>query len=96
MSVCIELCPRFSVANNQPLFESLAVMARLFLQLGSDLSVRGHAARTVLLASAVGLNLIFFYYTCDLTAKMTSAPSKLDINSFQDVKDLGYKVRLYT
>ena len=85
----------FSFANKLSLFESLAVMARLFLQLGSDLSVRGRAARTVLLASAIGLNLIFFYYTCDLTAKMTSAPSKLDINSFQDVKDLGYKVRIF-
>ena len=67
-------------------------MARLFLQLGSELSVRGRAAKTVLLASALGLNLVFFYYTCDLTAKMTCSPSKLDIGSFQDIKDLGYKV----
>ena len=67
-------------------------MARLFLQLGSDLSMRGHAARAVLLASAIGLNLIFIYYTTDLTAKMTCAPSMLDIRSFQDIMDLGYKV----
>ena len=88
----IEFPPRFSVTNKQPLFESLSVMARLFLQLGSELSVRGRAAKTVLLASALGLNLVFFYYTCDLTAKMTCSPSKLDIGSFQDIKDLGYKV----
>ena len=70
----------------------MAVMARLFLQLGSNLSMRGHAAKAVLLVSAIGLNLVFIYYTCDLTAKMTSSPSKIDISSFQDIKDLGYKV----
>lgn len=86
----------FSVANKQSLFESLAVMTRLLLQLGSDLSMRGHAAKAVLLAAAIGLNLLFIYYTCDLTAKMTSAPSKLDISSFQDVKNLGYKVTVIT
>ena len=68
-------------------------MARLFLQMGSNLSMRGHAAKAVLLASAIGLNLIFIYYTTDLTAKMTCAPSMLDIRSFQDIMDLGYKVR---
>ena len=43
----------------------------------------------MLLASAVSLNLIFIYFSCDLTARMTSAPEKISINSFDDVKEQG-------
>ena len=46
----------------------------------------------MLLASAMALNLIFIYFSCDLTARMTSAPPKISVNSFQDVKDQDYDI----
>ena len=53
------------------------------------------ASRALLLSSAVALNLIFIYFSCDLTARMTSAPPKISITSFDDVKEQGEE-RIFT
>ena len=82
----------FSFASRESFSESLGLMMRLLIQLGHASSMRGRAAKAMLLVSALGLNLLFIYYTGDLTAKMTSAPPKVDIGSFEDVKELGYRV----
>jgi hypothetical protein len=37
-------------------------------------------------------NIIFTYYTSDLTARMTSGPPSTPIRSFQDVLERKYKV----
>ena len=75
--------------------QGFALMTRLTLQLEYKIRMNRTAAKVVLLVSAVALNLIFIYYSCDLTAKMTSAPQKIDISSFEDVKNLGYQVIFY-
>ena len=64
---------------------------RLLLQLGYNLNlpVRGLASRALLLTSAFSLLLIFIHFESDLTARMTSKPSKLNIKSFDDVLDQG-------
>ena len=45
-----------------------------------------------MLVAAICMNLIFIYYSADLTATMTSQPPAVRIKSFQDVEDQGYKV----
>ena len=50
------------------------------------------ASRALLLACALALSVIFIYYSCDLTARMTSAPQKISVNSFQDVKDQDFDI----
>ena len=49
----------------------------------------------LLLVSAMSLNVIFIYYTGDLTTRMTAELPKLDIRSFEDVITKGYKVVAY-
>ena len=85
----------FSFANREAASESFALMLRLSVQLSYSVTVRGTASKMALIVSAVTLNLIFIYYSCDLTATMTSAPQKIGISSFEDVKDLGYRVIFY-
>ena len=56
------------------------------------MSAVGLASRIVLLVSALELMMVFIYYECDITAKMTSKPANLPIKSFNEVEELGYKV----
>ena len=46
-------------------------------------------------AFALSLLVIFIYFDSDLTATMTSKPPKLDVGSFDDVVDQGYKIITY-
>ena len=75
---------------NRP--QSFALMGRLFLQMGYDLPMRGYATKGLLMTAALCLNMVFIYYTSDLTANMTASPKELIINSFEDVERLGYQV----
>ena len=40
----------------------------------------------------LGIYLLFAYFSCDLTARMTTGPMELDIKSFEDAIALGYTV----
>ena len=44
------------------------------------------------MTAALCLNMVFIYYTSELTAGMTVSPTELSIKSFEDVERLGYKV----
>ena len=79
----------FAAANRNSVAQSFTLMTRLFLQLGYEITLKRRASRALLLSSAVALNLIFIYFSCDLTARMTSAPPKISITSFDDVKEQG-------
>ena len=85
----------FSKANEGPMSQGFVMMLRLLMQLGYETPMRHKASKIVLMTSAVTYYLVFAYFTCDLTAKMTSKPAPLNINSFQDVIDQGYKVSVY-
>ena len=67
-------------------------MLRLFIQIGYDLPPRRTAAKLLLFSSALSYYLVFEYFSCDLTARMTSDPAPLNIRSFQDVIDQDYRV----
>ena len=45
--------------------------------------------KALVLVAAICMNLIFIYYSADLTATMTSQPPAVRIKSFQDVEDQG-------
>ena len=85
----------FSYANKEPMLQGVALMLRLFLQLGYDLPLRQKTARVVLITSAFTYYLVFAYFNSDLTSKMTVKPSPVNIRSFQDVIDQDYKVAAY-
>ena len=82
----------FTVSSHEPMSQSLALMIRLFLQLGYEVPTGRLASKALLLVAALSLNLIFIYYTCDLTARMTSEPPDIGIKSFKDVESQGYRV----
>ena len=82
----------FALVNHETIWQGLALQLRLFLQLGYDFPTRGKAVKILLLTSTISFLLIFTYFTCDLTANMTSAPSPIGIKNFQDVIDEDYEV----
>ena len=85
----------FSCSNNESMLQGVAMMLRLFLQLGYDLPLRRQTAKVVILTSAFTYYFVYAYFNCDLTAKMTSKPALVNIRSFQDVIDQDYKVVTY-
>ena len=85
----------FSKANEGSLSQGFVMMLRLLMQLGYETPLKRKASKIVLMTSAVAYYVVFAYFTCDLTAKMTSKPAPLNINSFQDVIDQGYNVAVY-
>ena len=48
--------------------------------------------KAVELTFGLGIYLLFSYFSCDLTARMTTGPMELDIKSFEDAVALGYTV----
>ena len=74
------------------LFNSLALPIILLMQLNYDVTLKAVSARGVFFVASLGLHIMFAYYTSDLTARMTSGPSPVPIESFQDVIDGDYKV----
>ena len=84
----------FSLSSHESIVQGLTLMWRLFLQIGYDLPSRGNATRAILLTAALCFNLVFIYYSSELTADMTAEPQPLSIRSFEDVERLGYRVAL--
>jgi hypothetical protein len=74
------------------ILNSLALLMMLLMQLDYGAVIRSLSAKILLCFSALMTYLIFSHFTCDLTARMTSAPSASSIRSFQDVIDRGYTV----
>ncbi len=62
------------------------------LQIGQSVQPHNASSRLLFLVTALFAFLTFTYYTCDLTARMTSGPTPLQIRSFEDVLALGYRV----
>ena len=81
-----------SLASQESIHQSITLMGRLFLQIGYDLQLTGLASRGFLMTAALCLNMVFIYYTSELTADMTVSPKALSIKSFEDVERLGYQV----
>ena len=82
----------YALANNDTIFQGLALQLRLFIQLGYDLPAHGKAIKILILTSATSFVLLFIFFECDLTANMTSDPLPIDIKNFQDVIDEEYNV----
>ena len=82
----------FSVSSDETISQGITLMGRMFLQIGYDVKMKGLASRGLLMTAALCLNMVFIYYTSELTADMTASPKELSINSFEDVERLGYQV----
>ena len=95
ISVIVVAAVIFAFASNQPLFQGITLMLRLFIQIGYELPLRHTSAKLLLFSSALSYYLVFEYFCCDLTARMTSDPAPLNIRSFQDVIDQDYRVVTY-
>ena len=74
------------------LLNSMALSVILAIQLSYDVIVSSTSARIMYLAGSIMAYLLFSYYECDLTARMTTASAKENIRNFQDVIDKEYKV----
>ena len=70
----------------------LAVSTMLLMQLTYDLAIHSLSARTLFLFASLLTYILYTYYTCDLTARMTSGPKPIAILSFRDVWDGEYRV----
>ena len=74
------------------LLNSMALSVILAMQLSYDVIVNSTSERIIYLAGSIMAYILFSYYECDLTARMTTASAKDDIRNFQDVIDKEYKV----
>ena len=71
----------FSIASKQSVSEGVALIVRLYLQVGYQVLTPKGASKVLLLVSAASLNFVFIYYTSDLTTRMTAEPPKPNIRS---------------
>ena len=92
--VVLALC--FSLSNKESLVQGFILVMRLFLQMGYEISLKGIASRSLLMTTALCLNIIFIHYTTDLTATMTADSPDVNIRSFEDAERLGYDVAIIT
>ena len=69
----------FALSSEHSVAQGIALSVRLLLQLGYDLSLSRNSSKALVLVAALCMNLIFIYYSADLTAKMTSQPPAVRI-----------------
>ena len=69
----------FALSSEHSVAQGVALSTRLLLQLGYDLSLSRNSSKALVLVAALCMNLIFIYYSADLTAKMTSQPPAVRI-----------------
>ncbi len=79
-------------SENFNMFNSLSVCILELLQIGYNVIIASASSKVLFLVMSLFGYLIFTYYTCDLTARMTSGPPKSTVRSFQDVLDNDYHV----
>ncbi len=75
------LAAGFYLTSKTPPLTSLAMTSLLVLQLdiGSIFILRNMSSKILYMSAAFLAYLIYTYYTCDLTARMTSGPPPLNI-----------------
>ena len=71
---------------------SMAATCRQFIQIPNNLRVDNVSSRMVIIVFALNSYILFTYYTCNLTAAMTSTAPNSGIASFEDAISSGYKV----
>ncbi len=73
-------------------FRPITFVGLQTLQISSIVKCSNTSAKMLFCITSAFAYLIFTYYTCDLTARMTSGSPGNPIRSFQDVMDGGYHV----
>ena len=75
------------------ILSSLATSAMHLIQKPGDLSsVTNISSRVILIIFALHSYVLFTYYSCNLTAAMTSTAPNAGVSSFEDAKRHGYQV----
>ena len=83
-------CFIFPFAGFRPSSNALqALLASISNRAGFDPRA---TTKAVELTFGLGIYLLFAYFSCDLTARMTTGPMELNIKSFEDAVSLGYTV----
>ena len=70
---------------------SLAVSLGLLIQNSYAVETSKMSSRILYLAISASTLVLFAYYTCDMTSRLTG-PSAIPIKSFADVEKYGYKI----
>ena len=71
---------------------SMAATGRQFIQIPFNIRVDKVSSRVAIIVFAMNSYILFTYYTCNLTAAMTSTAPSSGIESFEDAISSGYKV----
>ena len=74
---------------------SLAFSLSMLIQRSYAIEMSKLSARILYLAITASTLVLFAYYTCDMTSRLTG-PSSIPIKSFDDVIKYGYKVIIYS
>ena len=82
----------YSFASNEFISQGIALMLRLSLQMPYKVSAMNLSSKILMVVAAICLRMVFIYYTCTLKALMTSETQQINIRSYQDVIDQGFKV----
>ena len=79
----------FTMAN------SLALSLGMLIQNPYAVETSRMSSRILYLAISASTLVLFAYYTCDMTSRLTGPPAVIPIKSFEDVIQNGYKVLLH-
>ena len=71
---------------------SIGLAMMLLMQLSYQISTKAMSTRVIFYTASISLFVIYSYFACDLTARMTAGPAAVPIQSFQDVLEEGYEV----
>ena len=71
---------------------SIGLSMMLLMQLTYQISTKAMSTRVIFYTASISLFIIYSYFACDLTARMTAGPAAVPIRNFQDVLEEGYQV----
>ena len=77
-------------------FAAMSMVFMYTIQKGSHTNSKKLASRLLTFTISILTLLIFAFYTTNITAEMTSGPSGIPINTFEDVVHHNYKVVTYS
>ena len=71
---------------------AIALVYLYLIQMGSHTSTKQNAIRVLTCVISMLTFIWYVFYTTDITANMTSGPSKIPVRNFEDVLHYGYSV----
>ena len=71
---------------------SIGIAMMFLMQLTYKISAKAMSTKVIIYTASISMFVIYSYFGCDLTARMTVGPAATPIKNFKDVLEGGYQV----